>query len=218
MDINEKFVITISREIGSGGRTVGRKLAEKLNVRYCDNGVIEALMQRFNLTSAEIEKLKAAKKTWMSDFIQKLTPVPKASQLLDDDAILSRDFLSDVTSEDIFRAEEEIIRSLVEESSCVFAGRAGFFVLKEHPNKLDFFITASKDKRIARVMVKQNLTREQAGDLIDKIDKSRENYVQRYAGVSRYDARNYDLVLKIDTISEDQAVDLILDFIKRTGA
>ena len=63
-------------------------------------------------------------------------------------------------------------------------------------------------------MRKQHLTEEQAVALIDSIDQSRENYVQRYTGSSRYDARNYDLVLKMDRLSEDEAVDLILAYIK----
>ena len=58
MDINGKFAITISREVGTGGRTVGRKLAEKLGVRYCDKDLIKKLKEMFGLNEAEIERIK----------------------------------------------------------------------------------------------------------------------------------------------------------------
>ena len=58
MDINSKFVITISREVGSGGRTIGRKLAERLGVRFCDKNLINALVEKFNLSSGDIETVK----------------------------------------------------------------------------------------------------------------------------------------------------------------
>ena len=213
MNTSEKFVITISRELGSGGRTVGRKLAQALNVRYSDKELVEELMKRFSLTTAGIEKLKGEKKTWISDFIQMVAPVPKISMLLDIDEKYLSEFRPDVTSADIFKAESEILKAIADEGSCVIAGRSGFFVLKDSPNKLDVFITASREHRVARVSRKQNLTAEQAALLIDKLDKVRENYIKSYAGVSRYDLRNYQLVLNMDNLSEDDAVALILKYI-----
>ena len=65
MNKNEKFVITINREVGSGGRTVGRKLAEKLGVKYCDKAVIDGLTQKFGLSPDRIEKIKAQKSSWI---------------------------------------------------------------------------------------------------------------------------------------------------------
>lgn len=214
MNTSEKFVITISRELGSGGRTVGRKLAQALDVRYSDKDLVEELMKRFNLTVSGIEKLKGEKKSWISDFIQMVAPVPKISLLTGSyDKKYMTEFRPDVTSADIFKAESEILKAIAAEGSCVIAGRSGFFVLKDCPNKLDVFITASREHRVARVSRKQNLTAEQAALLIDKLDKDRENYIKSYAGVSRYDLRNYQLVLNMDNLSEDDAVALILKFI-----
>ena len=75
--------------------------------------------------------------------------------------------------------------------------------------------TASKEHRIERIMAKQNMTREQAIDLIESIDKGRDNYVKRFADLSRYDMRNYDLILDMDYLSEEEAVEKILSFIGR---
>lgn len=217
MNTKEQFVITISRELGSGGRTIGRKLAERLGVRFCDKELVRSLADQFDMSSDEIEELKSKKKNWLSDFIEKITPAPRADVIMNGDSIYARDYRSAVTTNDIHKAEREILYALAEESSCVIAGRSGFFVLKGHPNKLDIFINAPKERRIERVMAKQGLTREEALEAIETVDTGRENYVRRYTGESRYDARNYDLCINTGSLSEDQVVDLILDYIGRTG-
>ncbi len=214
MNTNEKFVITIAREIGSGGRTIGRKLAAKLGVRYSDKELIRNLREKFNLTTYSIEKLKGEKKSWLADFIQMVAPMPKVGMLLDADSKFLQELRSDVTTNDIYKAESEILNAIAEESSCVIAGRSGFFVLKDHPNKLDVFITASRENRIKRIVRKQHLTETEAETIMDSIDEARDNYVKRYTGKSRYDARNYDIVLNADNHTEDEIVDIILSYIK----
>lgn len=217
MNIKEKFVITVSRELGSGGHTIARKLAERLQVRLCDKELIKELCEKFDLTSTSIERLKGQKKQWLSDFIRFIfpAPAPAASGFVGAERIreIKKEIDPEVTTDDIFLAETEILRELAQEESCVITGRSGFFVLKDHPNKLDIFITASREHRIARVMARQDLSHELAEEAIDQVDKSRENYIKRFAGVSRYDARNYHLCLNVDGMTEDQAVDVILSYL-----
>lgn len=212
MNLKEPFVITISREIGSGGHTVGQILAEKLDTYYFDKYLIESLEKKFNLTASGIEKLKGEKKNWLSDFLQFIAPMPSA-KTLGVDPRYSQEFRTDVTPDDIYKAETEILKELASEGSCVIAGRSGFFVFKDHPNHLNILITASEENRVRRVMEKQGLEEESAKALIKDIDQTRENYIQRYTGTSRYDARNYDLVLKADGHTEEQLVNIILSYI-----
>ena len=87
--------------------------------------------------------------------------------------------------------------------------------LQDYPNKLDIFIRASMDSRVERVMRKQHLSETEARTLIAAIDEGRENYIKRYTGTSRYDARNYDIVLNVDGLSEDAVVELLLQYIQR---
>ena len=68
MNRQEKFVITVNRELGSGGRTVGRKLAERLQVKYYDKALIQGLTKEFGLTVEEIERIKGQKKSWWTEF------------------------------------------------------------------------------------------------------------------------------------------------------
>lgn len=211
--MKDPFVITISRTVGSCGRTIGRKLAERLGVRFSDKELIDALQNKFNLTAESIEELKGKKKRWLDDFIQMVAPVPMSGLLVSGESDYVSEYNSTLSVNDVFEAEKEILNGIADEGSCVIAGRLGFFVLKDRPNKVDILITASRDKRIARIMEKQNLSRQKAEEVIDSVDKARDNYVMRYTGQSRYDARNYHIVLNMDYITEDQAVAMILSYL-----
>lgn len=133
MKLNDPFVITISREVGSGGGSVGRKLAEKLNVHYSDKQLMQALKERFNLTSEGIEHLKGTKKNWFSDMFKQVAPTPRATIKVGG-YTYSREFQESVTVQDIFDAEKEILNAIADEGSCVMIGRSAFFVLKDRPN------------------------------------------------------------------------------------
>ena len=212
MNTNEKFVITISRELGSGGHTIGRTLARTLGVRFCDKDLIHALRKEFGLSTYEIERIKGEKKNWLESFLEKFSPITRDEGIISVQPDVLEDWNRTVTTEDVFEAESKILQEMAAEGSCVIAGRSGFFVLDEHPNKLDIFITASLDKRIARVVRKQGLNPDQAKAVIESVDQARENYVKRFAGTSRYDLRNYDLVLNVDHLDEEQAVACILNY------
>ena len=117
-----------------------------------------------------------------------------------------------ITTDDVFNTEAQVLREIGYGESCVIAGRSAFFVLKAQPNHISILIQAPMKKRIERVMEKQGLTREQAEKDINKVDKWRDNYVKKYAGTSRYDTRNYDLVINMAELDEDDAVELIMDY------
>ena len=214
MDKQQPFIITISRELGSGGRTVGRLLAERLGVRYSDKELIQALREEFHLTTEAIERLKGEKKDWLTSLLRKMAPMPKAENVVEWDDKFVQEYQPNLGSDEIFEAEKQILRGIAQEGSCVIAGRSGFFVLKDFPNKVDIFITAPRENRIRRVMAKQHLSEEEAEAAIDRVDQGRENYIKRYTGVSRYDARNYDMVINMDNLpDENAAVELILTYL-----
>ena len=210
MNKNEKFVITINRELGSGGRTIGRKLAEKLGVECFDKALIEALEKQYNLSVEEIEKMKGKKKYWWEDFTR---VVSLGGAEIRDYQAKTGEVSEHLTTEKMFKAETEILEGIAETESCVITGRSGFFVFRNHPNHLCILIQASMPFRVARVMRKQNVSEDEARKIIEKVDKMRENYVQRYTDSSRYDTRNYDLVIKVDGKTEDEIVEFILNFI-----
>ena len=210
MNKNETFVITINREVGSGGRTVGRKLAEMLGVKYCDKAVIDGLTKKFGLTPERIEEIKAQKKSWWNDINNYYqTLVNSTSQPMEAEVKLD--------NATMFETEKRIQQELAEQTSCVIAGRTGFMVFREWPNHLSVFIQASMDYRIKRIMDRQNVSMDEARSIITKIDATREAYIKKYEDTSRYDTRNYQLVISMDDLTEDDAAQIILDYINRTS-
>jgi len=214
MKKNEKFVIAINRELGSGGRTVGRKLAERLHVEFYDKALIKTLEDRYSLSVEEIEKLKSRSNTWLAELKRALFASEGMAVTSNYILAVPGDKPVQPTTYDIFMAEQEILKTIAAEESCVVAGRSGFYVFRDHPNHLSVLIQASMPFRIERVMRKQNMTRELAIKTIEKIDKMRENYVKEFTKTSRYDTRNYDLVITADGKTEDQIVEIILKYIE----
>ena len=209
MNKNEKFVIAINREVGSGGHVVGEKLAERLGVKFYDKDIIKELTKRFNLSVDELEEVRSSKFNWWNNLIESYMNRYKVEERFAIESTVA-------TTENVFRVESDFLKQLADDESCVIAGRSGFFIFRDHPNALKIFIRSKMEKRIERMMRVRNLTEEQAVATIEKVDKGREAYTKKFAGKRRYDARNYDLVIDISEMTEDQAVDLIMDYIDKT--
>ena len=163
MNKDERFVITINRELGSGGRTVGRILAEKLGVPYYDKALTKALEEKFDLSHTEIEKLKGNNRSWWQEI--------KRVLVLGEDAANSSEYYDDkknrfVTSEAVLKAEREILQNIASEESCVIAGRSAFFAMNENPNHLSILIQASMEQRLKRVMAKKGISEKEAKKVI----------------------------------------------------
>jgi cytidylate kinase len=210
MNKDNKFVITINRELGSGGRTIGRILAEKLGVPFYDKALIKALEAKYQLNTDEIERLKTRKRSWWADFKRVMTVGEEAAN---SNAYYTGADADLLTTDALFKAEKEILLGIAEDESCVIAGRSAFFILNGHPNHLSVLIQAPIEYRVERLMNKNNMTWKDAMKTINKVDKMREEYVKNYANTSRYDTRNYDLVINRAGKTEEQVADLILSFI-----
>ncbi len=212
MNKNEKFVITINRELGSGGRTVGELVAKQLGVHFYDKALIKGLQEKYHLDTEEIEQLKGRSHNWWADFKRSMSIGYKMaqSQYHNNGVIEEPDFL---TTDRIFESETNILEGIAADESCVIAGRSGFFVFRNHPNHISVLIQAPKEQRIGRLMANRGISHSEAENTIDKVDRMRENYVQRYTGRSRYDTRNYDLVINMNGKTEEEAAALILQYI-----
>ncbi len=204
MNKDEKFIITINRELGSGGRTVGRKLAEQLGVKYYDKAIIQGLTEKYGLTAEEIEQLKAQEKpSWWGELQEHCK------------SLLSSNRQEKPSTSAMFETERKILERLAHEESCVVAGRSGFLIFRDYPNSLNVFIQASTEYRIERLMKKQGMTYAAALDTLDIVDEGRETYLKKYSDRSRYDTRNYDIMLSMDGMTEDDAVAVIMEYVNR---
>lgn len=204
MNKNNQFVITINRELGSGGRTVGRKLAELLGVKYYDKAIVQGLTEKYGLSAEEIERLKAQEKpSWWSELQDRCK------------SLLSANPQPKPSTSAMFETERRILEQLASQESCVVAGRSAFLIFRDYPNRLNVFIQASTEHRIERLMKKQGLTYAASLDVLDEVDEGREAYLKKYSDRSRYDTRNYDVVLSMDHMTEDDAVAVIMEYVGR---
>ena len=191
---------------------LGRKLAERLGVEFYDKAVIKGLEEQYHLTVEEIERLKGQKQGWWADIkrIMFVSPSMHSNYYIPREG----DEPDMLDTDQLFEAETEILKGIAEEESCVIAGRSGFHVFNKHPNHVSILIQASLPFRLERVMRKQGISEKEALKAINKVDQMRENYVKKHTGTSRYDTRNYDLVIKADGKTEDEIVDIIMMYLK----
>ena len=208
MNKDKQFVITINREVGSGGRTVGRLLAERLKVKYFDKALIARLTEKFGLSVEEIERIKAKKKTWWNEFNTYYTTLINSVHLPMEGEVK-------LTTSSMFETEKAILQELARKESCVVAGRSGFLVFRDWPNTLSIFIQASMKHRIDRLMTKRGINEQEALDVIHSMDESRETYIHKHDDTSRYDTRNYQLVLSMDDMTPEAAVEVIMAYISK---
>ena len=189
------FVIAINREFGSGGREIACKLGNLLGVKVYDRDVLGKLTKQFNLTVEEMESIKAKKIGWWGDFCQYYRQFSLSREICN---TVTED--REVTSKQIYYAEAQILREVAEKESCVIIGRSGFHVFKDNPSALKIFFIADINTRVRHIMNQYALDEDAARKRIEQVDKARENYTKTFAGVSRYDARNYDFVLNVTNI------------------
>lgn len=194
-----KSIITISREYGSGGRFIGKKLADKLNIPFYDNELI----------------IMAAKKSGYAESIFENAEKTSAHSLLYSLSMFgtSSGVYGLPLSDKVFIIQSEIIRKLADEGPCVIIGRCADYVLNEYNNVINVFITSTDENKIKRAVSYYNLNEENALSNIQKINKKRAAYYGYYTGEIWGNAQNYDLSINSDSIGIDNAVEMIEKFI-----
>ena len=194
-----KFILTISREYGSGGRLIGRALANDLGIPFYDD---------------EIRTLTAQKSGLSEDFIAKSAENLPNTFLhnLNYSAYSSYDSISfyDIPVTDkLFLAQSEVIKELAATGSCVIVGRCADFVLREEPNLVKIMIRGEPEDRIRYAVEHYELSPEKAAEALKKIDKSRTNYYKYYTNRHWASLDNFDLVINTSFTGMDGAVAII---------
>lgn len=200
--MKEKFYITIGRQLGSGGREIGEKLANRLDIAFYGKELIRIASQESGLGKEFFEK--ADEKTSYSIFGGLFG---LRSSLIDE--VYSGYFLS---NESLFQIQSDVIRNLAEKESCLFVGRCADYVLQDNPNGLNVFITANMDDRIQRIAKIQQLPENKARELIEKTDKIRAEYYNYYSNKNWGNAASYHLSINSSTLGIDKTASFILRF------
>ncbi len=201
----KKITILVNREAGSGGKDVAEKIGALLGINVYSKAAIDGLIKHFDLSEEEIEHIRSRKQSWWDDVCH------FNRQFI---AAAPTDINREVTPMELYHTEAKLLKELASHESCVIVGRAGFSIFKDDPNALKVFFIANREDRIARMSAKLNISDKEAAKIIDDLDKQRETFTKTFAGVSRYDARNYDLVCNLSTANHDTVAESIANLVK----
>ncbi|MGC9151830.1 MAG: AAA family ATPase [Microbacter sp.] len=199
------LVITISRQLGSGGAYIGQALSQKLNLYYADNEIIQKVAEKYSLTEEYLahrdERIESIWKSFLkfSAFSsEKFIPTDKVEP----------------TSEELFNAETTVIQHVAKEHPSVIIGRCGFHVLREMPNRISIYLHSDLLSRQQRIQEVYGVSADQAREMILQSDKERGQYIQTFTGKKWTDARNYHLTIDTGALGFDRSIELILQYIR----
>ena len=200
----EHLIITIGRQLGSGGRHIGKQLAEQLNLSFYDKELINLASQESGLSKELFEQADEKKQnnlfgTWFG---------LRSSLMVGDYQINSS-----LCNESLFQIQSDVIRRLAEQQSCVFVGRCADYILREKPRCLNIFISANLDDRVLRVSEMMKIPPEKAKELIRQTDKKRAEYYNYYTSKEWGAAKSYHLCLNSSLFGESETIAYIINFI-----
>ena len=202
----KKTVITISREYGSGGRTVGILLAEELGINCYDRAVIEKAAEKSGMSPEFIENVeeKAA-----SSFFFNLSQATYSSFT----PVLTYDVHP--TDKALF-AQAEVIREIASHGSAVIVGRCADYILRDEPDAIHVFLHGDREDRLRRIISEYGIPEQEAREQIKQIDKGRANYYKSYTGGTWGDSRRYDMCINTSRTGISGAVAAIKALVLET--
>ena len=183
---NKHIVITIQREYGSGGRFVGRLLADKLGINFYDKELIELAAKESGLS-----------KNYIASEEEKKT----ANYISNNDDL-------------IFISEQKVIKKLAKKESCVIVGRCANAILKDNKNVLKVFIYNSEDNKVKRAIKYFNIDKKNALKVVRKTNKDRQKYYKYYTDLELNDLSNYDLCFNSDYMTVEEIAESIKNIVE----
>ncbi|MDD5185144.1 MAG: cytidylate kinase-like family protein [Paludibacter sp.] len=205
--MEKSFVITISRQLGSGGAYIGQQLAGKLNMFFADREIISKAAHQLSTLEDNLESREEKLLTfWQS--LRKTIPRTQGLYIVPVSPIL------EFSDDELFAVESEIIKHIAKDGPAVIIGRCGFDVLRQHPNHISIFMHANTEFRNERIQKLYNITYGEAEKMIEKSDKVRAAYCKAFTGKEWVDARNYDISIDSGKLGIDNSIELILNYLK----
>lgn len=196
--MKDKFVITIGRQYGSGGREIGIRLAKMLGIGFYDRKLIT----------------EAAKRSGLSDEVFE-TKDERTPGSLAHAFSTGFGFYNGFSLEGIFKIQSDTIMEIASKESCVIVGRCADYVLRDNPRCINIFIHAPKEIRTRRVMDRIKTDRKEALRSIEKTDKGREAYYDFYTNKGWSDTASYHLSVDSSLLGLQDTAEHILDFVKK---
>lgn len=197
-------IITIGRQFGSGGRELGRRLAEELGYQYYDKEIIAEISNQTEMSEGYVRKI-------IDSSPRHLFPITIGHSI----AYADNYYLKQVQS--VYKAQSDIIQDLAKKSDCVIIGRCADYILRNY-NPFRLFVYATIDSRINRCMEKADPNEvyndKEIKQKIHEIDKNRAKYYEFYSGREWGHVENYDLCINTTNKVIKELVPCVANFLK----
>lgn len=205
MKEDRHIIINVGRQLGSGGRDIGRMLAQEFGATYYDKELLNLAAQESGFSKEFFER-NDERKGFLRSFLHLPYAIGSSS---------TNFYQNNFSQEGLFKFQSDAIRKAAQEGSCVFLGRCADYVLRDFNDVVNVFITASLDFRIETVAKKQGIGREEAMKLIENGERERANYYNYFTGKQWGHATSYDLCIDSSAIGIAETVRIISDFVRK---
>ena len=204
MENNKHIIICVGRQLGSGGHDIARMLARDFNAKYYDRELLNLAAKESGFSEKFFEENDEQKGFFKSLFNMQIPHLGSGSM-----------YRSDFSQENLFQFQSDAIRKAASEGSCVFVGRCADYVLRDMPNVVKVFITASMRSRIDKLLEQRSMTPQQAKRFILQAEEKRASYYNYYTGKTWGAAESYDLCVDSSILGLEETEKLIADFIRK---
>ena len=198
------YVITIGRQLGSGGRRIGHLLAEKLGIKYFDREILTIAAHESGYDEAIFAR-KDEKKGFISHAWHSLSPIIGAGDY----------YVNQLSDEKLFKLQSDAIRKAAAKESCLFIGRAADYVLRDHAQLVSVFISADLEERVRCICKRRNLTEKQARRLLESVDNKRADFYNFYSPKTWGEAASYDLCINSGFLGYEGTAEVLCHFVEQ---
>lgn len=194
--MGSNYVVTITREFGSLGRPIARKLSELLGIEFCDRDIIDETAREMNLPVSYISRNE---ENIGGVYAKMRFPLGRSSVKVQDE---------------LFSVQSEIILRAASRESCVIVGRCSDYVLRDFTRRLSVHVFAPYEARLENCIKVMGLDRETAEEMIPEVDKARQAYEKRYAGYTPSDLKNQHLMIDSSYFGVEGTAQLIAGIVQ----
>jgi cytidylate kinase len=207
MSEHSTTVLTISRQLGSGGSYIGQEVARTLGMRYADREILQQAADAAGVGEGDLAGAEERGAGFWHSVVHSFS-------LGGPDTTFVPPPLSSVYEEDVFKIESRIIREIASQFDAVIVGRAAFHVLEGHPGLVNILLHARTSWRIDRVMQVYGLQdRREAEELVERSDRHRASFIRTFTGRHSTDARLFDLCIDTSSVGLELATKIVLEVV-----
>lgn len=196
------LIVVVGRQFGSGGRKIGKKLAEEFGLRYYDKEVLSEAAQRLGFSQSIFAKYDEKRPSALRSLISNAFGVQDSFHQ------------TPLSHEAIYTAQGKVISELAEEGGCVFVGRSADYILRHHPNLVSIFLHAPINHRAQKLVERGEVDNIEHGmEIARKLDRNREEFYNYYTGRRWGHADNYHLTLDTSLLGEEDTYAVIKSYL-----